>query len=118
MPEKPEILDYERPAGNPHRPPMNPQTGPHRFVLSEFPEGAALGYCDVCGGGELHSVHLGARVEPLAEIADALQRLAAVAESWNEDRISAARRDHAKRTQVYIPWSVRLRLWLRGWFRW
>ena len=55
---------------------------PHFFVESEFPQGK--GHCDLCGGGPLAAIHT--HVDPLERIAEALERIADIAE-WHARRL-------------------------------
>lgn len=63
-----------------NRPPINDSMGFHEYKESEFPEGA--GHCDLCGGGPEAQIHK-RPVDQMARIADALERIAAVLESWD-----------------------------------
>ena len=73
----------------PDRPAVNDMAGPHDFVPSEFAPDS--GRCDRCGGGALAQIHL-KPVDPMARIADALERIADVmedAEQTAADRLGA-----------------------------
>ena len=63
------------------RAPVNDGLPHHEFVPSEFAPDS--GRCDKCGGGPLAPIHL-KPVDQMARIADALQRIATVAEAWRD----------------------------------
>ena len=68
--------------------PIDDTMGYHEFVESEFPEGA--GRCDRCGGGPETSIHQ-KPVDQMERIANALERIANLAEAEFEARLDRSR---------------------------